>query len=333
MQNLRGLILLFVVVSLLGSRTVRADALRRVDHEARGHGGGGHHHSSSAPSHDSGSRGGSGSSGWGNGGRTRTRSYGGSSSSSSGSYTSRWQSRGTYDRDEDCGHFAGSTCVDDSFALLFTMYTLGMPWTVPRLYDHPELVGYAPYPFARGPGLLRVAEGSSPEAVAQDARKVALSVEVESGYQLQGVVPASIGTRLLLPYRFELDTRSSLLSDIREHPTQLAAAGTAHLAYRFAQGPRVDFRMGVGIRNFTLGVPRWGVDVMYAVDGYIARRAVLRIELHVGSAQSSFVGQVRSTLGFMLGRAELYAGYDHTVYHGGGTAKLGGPLGGLRIWF
>ena len=62
--------------------------------------------------------------------------------------------------------------------------------------------------------------------------------------------PTAEAQRLMLPWRLEIDTRASLLSDVNEHPTQLAAAGTAHLNYRFAQGPRFDFRTGIGPRVF-----------------------------------------------------------------------------------
>jgi hypothetical protein len=279
---------------LLPARPARADALRNVDRAASG-GGGGTDRSSSSSS-------------------TRSR---GSSSSSSGS---RWES----DSSDD----------GDSFMALLMLYTVTSPWTVPRAFDDRALVGYAPHPFYRGAGVLRLAEGSNPETDAQGVRNVALAVDVESGYLIQGVVPAGIALRLALPHRFEIDTRVNLLTDILEIPSQLAALGTSHVSYRFAQGKRFDFRTGLGMRVFTLDSVRLGVDVMYAVDSYIAENVALRIELHVGNLSQAFVGQARTTLGVMFGRTEVYAGYDHTSYISeASTARLGGPIVGVRSWF
>jgi hypothetical protein len=237
---------------------------------------------------------------------------------------------------DGCGMYAHSTCPaeSDSFALLFVAMTFGLPWTVPRLYDDPSLGSYAAYPFSHGPGVLRVAPGSDADVDAQDARRVALAVDAESGYLIQGVIPASMAMRLLLPFRLELDGRVSLLTDVLEQPVQLAAAATAHLSYRFAQGKRFDFRTGLGARLFALNEVRPGFDMMYAVDSFIANSVVFRLELHLGSAGQAFVGQARSTLGVMFGRTELYAGYDHTSYIGeAGRARLGGPVLGVRAWF
>jgi hypothetical protein len=232
--------------------------------------------------------------------------------------------------------YANSTCPGefDSFALLFTAYTIGLPWMVPRLYDDPTLVGYAPYPFASGPGVLRLAAGSNPDTEAEGVRSVALAVDVESGYLIEGVVPAGVAMRLQLPRRFEIDSRVSMLTDVFEEPAQLGSTGTAHFSYRFAQSKRFDFRTGLGMRMFTLDAVRLGFDLMYAVDSYIAQNVVLRIELHMGNLTQAFVGQARSTLGVMFGPAELYAGYDHTSYiSDASTARLGGPVLGVRAWF
>ena len=237
---------------------------------------------------------------------------------------------------DQCGMYENSPCPGEynSFGMLLFAFTFGIPWMVPRLYDDPTLVGYAPYPFANGPGVLRLAAGSNPDTDAQGVRNVALAVDVESGYLIEGVVPAGIAMRLQLPRRFELDTRVSMLTDVLEQPAQVGSTGTAHLSYRFAQSKRFDFRTGLGMRMFTLDAVRLGFDLMYAVDSYIAQNVVLRIELHMGNLTQAFVGQARSTLGVMFGPAELYAGYDHTSYISeGSTARLGGPVVGVRAWF
>jgi hypothetical protein len=303
-------LLFAALVSFARLGVAQADALRKIDRVTQGDRGG-----SSSPfegtSSRSGSRAGAGS----------ARSRGGSSYE---------HPRG----DDECDRYSDSLCDDDSLKLLLLYYTLGLPWSVPRLYDDPTLVGYAPYPFAHGPGVLRLAPHATPETDAQGVRAVALALDVESGYMLEGVVPGAMALRLQLPHRFELDSRVHLLSDVLDPAHSLAATATAHVAYRFAQGRRFDFRTGIGMRMFALDDVRMGIDFVHALDTYLGRRFVWRVELHAGNADKAFVGQARSTLGAMIGRCELYAGYDHTVYTGDGSrATLGGPIGGMRAWF
>jgi hypothetical protein len=260
------------------------------------------------------------------GGDRSTRSS--SSSSSSGGGGSAWSSS-----DEGgCGVLGNASCEpEDSFWFLMVAYTLGAPWRIPRThFDHPALTRYAAYPFADGPGLLRAALDDP----RYTARKVAIALDAESGYMLQGVVPSGLALRVLLPYRLELDARLSGLSDVTERPVAVGSAGTAHVTYRFAQGQRYDFRTGLGLRTFTLDSTHLGFDIVYGLDTYLGRRAVWRVELHAGSAGEAFVGQVRTTVGVMLARFEVYAGYDHTGYLSATShAALGGPIAGLRAWF
>ena len=233
---------------------------------------------------------------------------------------------------QPCGGYGEDSCPRGHFALGLLQFTIGLPWLVPRIFDDPSRVGYARRPFADGPGVLRQPADDTQEIPA-DVRRAALAVDVESGYLLEGAVPGVLGLRLGLPRRFELDARVGLLSDIYEQPVKRAVSATSHVTYRFAQGSRFDFRTGVGVRMFALDAVRAGVDLMYAVDAYIARSVVLRVELHGGTLGQALAAQARSTLGVMLWKAELYAGYDHTVFYRDGSATLGGPIAGLRAWF
>ncbi|HEY6879507.1 MAG TPA: hypothetical protein VI299_15880 [Polyangiales bacterium] len=259
---------------------------------------------------------------------------GGSQRTHSESSTSSSSSNRGYDGggQQGCGLLDQASCESrDSSGFGVFAFTIGSPWTIPRMFfDHPTLVGYAPYPFANGPGLLRTRSEQAPDA----ARTVAIALDVESGYMLQGVVPSGVALRVLLPHRLELDARFTGLTDVNERPVEVASAGTAHMIYRFAQGLRYDFRTGLGLRMFALDAPRLGIDILYGVDTYLGPNIVWRMELHLGSAGDAFVGQARSTIGAMLHRFELYAGYDHTAYiNADGRAALGGPIAGLRAWF
>jgi hypothetical protein len=151
---------------------------------------------------------------------------------------------------------------------------------------------------------------------------------------LQGVVPGLLAARLQLPRRMELDTRVSLLSDVYETPSRQGASGTFHVTLRHGQRQRVDFRTGLGVRMFAFDHVRAGFDFLYAIDGYIAQNMVLRIELHVGNVGNQAVGQARGTLGVMIKRSELYAGWDQTGLAGpDSSSRLGGPVAGIRTWF
>jgi hypothetical protein len=158
-------------------------------------------------------------------------------------------------------------------------------------------------------------------------------VSAEGGYLREGVVPATVSIRAYLPARFELSGSVSLLHDVVEQPTQRATMAFAHLTYRYAQMRRVAFRTGIGARLFFANAPRAGVDLFYGVDGYFARRGTLRVDLHGGSLGTGGLLAVRATVGVMLRRVELYAGYDHAAVYGPSRETLSGPLLGARAWF
>ncbi len=303
----RACLIGWVVLLLSSPRGALADGLRNVDRATSG----GRHASSSSGSQST------------------------SRSSSGGTHGSSWSSSddgSTLPYDEERCHYDPDYCGPGrSLGFYFVAVTFAAPWGIPGLFlDDATLQRYAPYPFADGPGLLRplLDDGRN------TARKVAIALDAESGYMLQGVVPSGLALRVLLPYRVELDARFSGLTDVRERPADVASAGTAHLTYRFAQGRRYDFRTGLGLRTFQLDDLRLGFDILYGVDVYIGPCVVWRVELHMGSAGDAFVGQARSTLGVMVSRFEVYAGYDHTAYLSATyDAALGGPIAGLRAWF
>jgi hypothetical protein len=60
------------------------------------------------------------------------------------------------------------------------------------------------------------------------------------------------------------------------------------------------------------------------------------MEVHAGlMLPEAGFAQARATMGGMIGRTELYAGYDHTYLSDGhdAGAKIGGPIAGVRAWF
>jgi hypothetical protein len=213
------------------------------------------------------------------------------------------------------------------------------PWTLPRLLiDDPCLLGYAPYPYHDGLGQLRRV-AVTPECAGSEAhplpesRAFALSSDFEASYLLHDIVAGTFAARLQMPYRLELAGRISFLKDLSAKPREQALSGTTHLDLRFAQSATVQFRSGLGLRAFSLHKPLYGVDFFYSMDISSRKPLLVHVELHAGSLGHAFAAQARATIGVQLGKLELYAGYDHTVVFGSSTARLGGPVLGLRVWF
>lgn len=220
------------------------------------------------------------------------------------------------------------------------LYIFVLPWIVPHRMLEPEddemyartcFRGFAAYPYAdKRPGLLR----SSCE---EDAalQPWAFGVGVESGWLSGEVVPVTLSARLLLWKRAELSLRTDSLLEIGTNLRDQAFMTTGHASFRFAESKHVDFRMGLGPRAFSRKATRFGADLLYGVDIYGRKPIVTRLEFHAGSLRRTFVGQFRGTLGVMVGRAEIYGGYDHTYLSDGSDAgvRLRGPIAGARGWF
>jgi hypothetical protein len=237
----------------------------------------------------------------------------------------------------------GDDVIDenDRQALRDRVLLVLMPWTLPiAVMDEPCLRGYARHPYADGHGQLRAVESACKRPSTRrpdDApRSLAAQLDMGSGYMANQVVPATLALRLQLPQRFELSARASLLSDFAEPSTERAMNDSAVIAYRFAQSGRADLRSGLGMRHYRLekGGDRWGFDALYGLDFFARRHVVGRVELHLGSLDRAVVFETRATLGVMLGRFEPYAGGDFMAVVGSSqTAKLGGAVAGVRLWF
>jgi hypothetical protein len=118
-----------------------------------------------------------------------------------------------------------------------------------------------------------------------------------------------------------------------------AWSGVTHVTYRFAQTSRVQFRTGLGYRQWTglSSTTAFGADLMYGFDVFWGRPLVTSVTLDVGNLGAAVVAEARGTLGAMLGSVEIFAGYDHMAIEGTTSSLaagvgLGGPLLGLRAW-
>jgi len=263
------------------------------------------------------------------------------------------QAHGADDGDDDDSSSAGDSSSDSSssdgggaFGRVL-MHIVLAPWTLPHaLADDPCFTGFALHPYADGPGLMRPRAGpkcipgasDSPlteaQAAADTSRRFAAHADLEGGYVLGNIVAGSIGARLSLPLRIELEGRMTMWQDLAARPREQALGGTLLAGFRFAQARNVTFRTGAGVRVFSLHETLAGFDLLYGMDVFGQHPIMFHLDLHGGSLGGALAGEVRATLGVQLWKLELYAGYDHTAFASKGrVTRLGGPVIGLRAWF
>jgi hypothetical protein len=228
---------------------------------------------------------------------------------------------------------------------------LTSPWTLPYYALEPRDRGtpaYEDYPYSHGSnGLLRYSE-PEPEQELDGApvpdervetvetepasrKSLAAQVRAEGGYVLGGVYRGAIGARLMTPVRLELDFNvDGFAEPLQGGTVDRATFGNVHLGFRFAQSEAVQFRTGFGYEQYAdeRGIEP-GIDFFYGLEAELGAHLILDLGGNLGSAGEAFVAQARATLGVMIGRFEIYGGYDHVSI---GGVPLGGPALGVRAW-
>lgn len=246
-------------------------------------------------------------------------------------------------------HRSSRCCGDDDGGGALALYVLLSPWVGPYAALESGERGkpfFEAYPYAHGSnGLLRYPEPVHEDGVDGDTanetniepapppsgKSVAGQVRAEGGYILGGTYRGALGGRLMVPGRLELDANfHGLVEPLSDGAVDRATFGNAHVAVRFAQSEQVQFRTGLGYQQFAdqYGVEP-GIDFLYGFEAQLGAHLILGISGNLGSAGHAFVGQIRGSLGVMIDRFEIYAGYDHISI---GVVPLGGPTAGIRAW-
>lgn len=218
------------------------------------------------------------------------------------------------------------TMSDDELRLWWTVVTL--PWRLPyavvendRERGSWQRVGFETYPYAnRSHGHLK-----------EDDPGVAIQLSADTGFDLGGNVwRHGAGLRVQLPLRLDLATDWSLFREYTNAEVDSLILGRESLALRFAEGETIQFRTGLGPRHLH-DDDGWvhGVDLFYGFDLFPGRPLVLSAEGSVGAIGEAVAPGVRASLGVMLGRFELTAGWDQRWI---GRVPLGGPALGVRLW-
>jgi hypothetical protein len=118
-----------------------------------------------------------------------------------------------------------------------------------------------------------------------------------------------------------------LLNDGNDH----LLLGDCNVTYRFAQHPRAQMRVGVGL-NWLNDASRtdFGFNCTYGGDFFPAKPWVLSAEIDGGTLGDAGLFRFRTTAGVLLDRFETYVGYEYLDI---GSTRCNFLIAGLRVWF
>lgn len=204
---------------------------------------------------------------------------------------------------------------------------LASPFTLPAAvlgdgYDH--VTEFPDYPYAEGASgsLLR---NNFEEIKKQDWMGTVQTFVIPQAHDVD-----RFGTRLLLDSttRFGIDTEGNYwtqnLGD--GHHDQLWT-GDANVVFRFAESERMQWRAGIGLNWLSDDVRNEaGFNFTYGFDWFPARPWTVSAVIDIGSLGQSTLFHGRTTVGAMVGQAEVFAGYDYFQID---NAEFQGPVAGL----
>ena len=158
----------------------------------------------------------------------------------------------------------------------------------------------------------------------------------EASYVFTNMFRGRAALRVLTPSRAELDGSFYFFAEEEEledsNVIETAMLGTFGISGRFAQHSTVQFRTGLKFLHWNYeGDSANGVALTYGFDFFPGKPIVGSVNAMIGPLgdKGSVFYDVRGTLGFLLERAEIYAGYD---FMGIDDVHLGGPVVGFRFW-
>ncbi len=133
-------------------------------------------------------------------------------------------------------------------------------------------------------------------------------------------------------------SRFGLEADFTHLTEELGGGGTDELSiagagvlFRFAQSERVQMRAGVGAHALLDGSEEdGGAYFFYGGDFFPQRPIVVSAGIQVGNLGNAAMWRWRVSVGAVMHRYELFAGYDSLSI---GSVTYRGPLVGGRCWF
>ena len=223
------------------------------------------------------------------------------------------------------------------FAVLIleiTFIIVASPFFIPiaALSDAPPRPGYfASAPYSDVPGYLQ-SEFDPLRDPSAMGRPLVGAVVVEWIRPAGHLDRLGAWARLEGSHRWGIDLAGSLVREqASTGPDDQLGLVAGDLTYRFAQGPRLQFRVGLGVNGLIdHGWSATGLDALYAVDIMPSSPWVVALAVRGGRLGSAGVFTPRATVGFTTHGWQLEAGYSGLKV---GSVDLGGPVLGVRRWF
>ncbi len=255
---------------------------------------------------------------------------------------SKGKSKSTHDHASSDGSYSGGGGGDVGLAL----YVLASPWWLPHMMVGDEIgrsFAFDTHPYANGyDGFVHVAGRSAPMAGGAGGRSLlgrgaAMQASVEGGWLDPTMQRIGLSARISGHHRFEIETRWSgyqeLLGPAERASGRVVDAlwlGDVNVTWLHAVGESVLIRSGAGIRSMVdAGETTLGVNLTYGMDIFPVRPLVISLSGDLGTVGQALYRGVRATVGFMVGRVEIYGGYDGAWVD---EISLGGGLFGVRAW-
>jgi hypothetical protein len=208
-------------------------------------------------------------------------------------------------------------------------YADGAPGHMIMTLREPEEGGAVPEEDAAAP---EEAEAPFAEDDSVFDRWFSLRVSGEYAYDLDGVHRPGAALLFDSAWRFGFETGWAVyLEPLPGGRVDSLTFGDLNVFWRFAQDERAEFRLGLGVR-LMIDADRVdaGINASYAMDVFPIRPLVISMVVDVGSLGETLVVHGRGSLGVMLSRLEVYAGYDIKLID---PVLFQGPMGGLRVWY
>ena len=253
----------------------------------------------------------------------------------------------THDK-KDSGQGEGSPATTQSvdissdsesspWAVLFleiTFFIVASPFVLPAtaLHDAPTRPGYfASAPYSDVPGYLQLEFDPERDPPAM-GRPLLGAMLVEGVRPSDEIDRLGAWVRIEGANRWGLDLTVSLVREASSTgPDDQLGLVAGDLTYRFAQGPRLQFRAGLGVNGLIdHGWSETGFDMLYAADWMPGSPWVVALAIRGGGLGSAGLFAPRATVGFTKYGWQLEAGYSGLKV---GSVDLGGPVLGVRRWF
>ena len=199
-------------------------------------------------------------------------------------------------------------------------------WWQPRVPAPPEQIG-AHDPFGGPPNEICVMPPGW-------EHRRNWSLQLRGEYQDQFDRVSAVGGQMILEStsRWGLDISFQTLRE-RLAPEQFdyLTIGDANVVFRFAQHPKAQMRLGVGM-NWMADTRQHdlGFNFTYGGDFFPVKPWVVSAAIDWGTLGHAELFRFRTTAGVILNRFETYAGYEYLDI---GRTHANSLVAGVRVWF